>query len=212
MSDIVLAHNPEAFYYYGTPITGAGRTWVGSPPYIDTADADTSYGEVDTLVTGYNAGQWIGFQLLPFVAPAGVTGARIDMQMYFSAVGGANDAEGWLLYCDDGAAWFSQNSHPSFSAAPGWNTFVDTTTFVDADGPGFDLVSLLAALATGNLMLMSYTDQANNTFRTSQLSLTLTGGIPPLRQVQRDDGLGRSAVRARGCTSVQKSIRQRGYR
>jgi len=35
---------------------------------------------------------------------------------------------------------------------------------------------------------------------------------PPLRQVQRDDGLGRSVVRARGTHSVQKSIRQRGYR
>ncbi|HEY8881947.1 MAG TPA: hypothetical protein VIM47_00955 [Dermatophilaceae bacterium] len=34
----------------------------------------------------------------------------------------------------------------------------------------------------------------------------------PLRQVQRDDGLGRSVVRARGTHSVQKSIRQRGYR
>lgn len=35
---------------------------------------------------------------------------------------------------------------------------------------------------------------------------------PPLRQVQRDDGLGRSTTRARGGTSVQRSIRQRGYR
>ncbi len=35
---------------------------------------------------------------------------------------------------------------------------------------------------------------------------------PPLRQKQRDDGLGRSNVRARGGTSVQHSIRQRGYR
>lgn len=34
----------------------------------------------------------------------------------------------------------------------------------------------------------------------------------PLRQVQRDDGLGRSVMRARGTHSVQKSIRQRGYR
>lgn len=34
----------------------------------------------------------------------------------------------------------------------------------------------------------------------------------PLRQVQRDDGLGRSVMRARGGTSVQTSIRQRGYR
>ena len=38
------------------------------------------------------------------------------------------------------------------------------------------------------------------------------GGVPPLRQVQRDDGLGRSVMRARGTHSVQKSIRQRGYR
>ena len=34
----------------------------------------------------------------------------------------------------------------------------------------------------------------------------------PLRQVQRDDGLGRSVMRARSTHSVQKSIRQRGYR
>jgi hypothetical protein len=34
----------------------------------------------------------------------------------------------------------------------------------------------------------------------------------PLRQVQRDDGLGRSVMRARGTRSVQGSIRQRGYR
>lgn len=34
----------------------------------------------------------------------------------------------------------------------------------------------------------------------------------PLRQVQRDDGLGRSVMRARGATSAQMSIRQRGYR
>jgi len=174
MTDIILGHNPEAFYYYGTPTTGAGRTWVGSAPYIDTADADTSYGEINTLTTGYNVGQWVGYQLLPFVAPAGIIGARIDMQMWFSAVDLAGAAEGWLLYCDDTAAWFSENSVSSFSATPGWNTFVDPKTFITADGPGFDLPSLLAALATGNLMLMSYTDQANITFRTSQLSLTLT--------------------------------------
>lgn len=38
------------------------------------------------------------------------------------------------------------------------------------------------------------------------------GRLFPLRQVQRNDGLGRSALRARGGTSVQRSIRQRGYR
>jgi len=38
------------------------------------------------------------------------------------------------------------------------------------------------------------------------------GGAAPLRQVQRDDGLGRSVARARGGTSVQRSLRQRGYR
>jgi len=38
------------------------------------------------------------------------------------------------------------------------------------------------------------------------------GKVLPLRQVQRDDGLVRSVVRARGTRSVQKSIRQRGYR
>jgi hypothetical protein len=37
-------------------------------------------------------------------------------------------------------------------------------------------------------------------------------GTPPLRQIQRDDGLGRSVMRARSTHSVQKSIRQRGYR
>lgn len=34
----------------------------------------------------------------------------------------------------------------------------------------------------------------------------------PLRQKQRDDGLGRSVVRARSTHSVQRSTRQRGYR
>jgi hypothetical protein len=39
-----------------------------------------------------------------------------------------------------------------------------------------------------------------------------SSGTPPLRQVQRDDGLGRSVVRARSTHSVQFSLRQRGYR
>lgn len=34
----------------------------------------------------------------------------------------------------------------------------------------------------------------------------------PLRQKQRDDGLGRSVVRARSTHSIQRSVRQRGYR
>lgn len=38
------------------------------------------------------------------------------------------------------------------------------------------------------------------------------GVTPPLRQVQRNDGLGRSTLRGRGASSVQRSIRQRGYR
>lgn len=44
------------------------------------------------------------------------------------------------------------------------------------------------------------------------VELLLVTTPPPLRQIQRDDGLGRSVMRARGGSSAQRSIRQRGYR
>jgi len=47
-------------------------------------------------------------------------------------------------------------------------------------------------------------------FRTPRYRVWLPDS--PLRQVQRDDGLGRSVARGRGGTSVQASLRQRGYR
>jgi len=43
-------------------------------------------------------------------------------------------------------------------------------------------------------------------------SVDITTIPPPLRQKQRDDGLARSSIRAKGGTSAQLSIRQRGYR
>jgi len=63
------------------------------------------------------------------------------------------------------------------------------------------------------LAVVSVQQASATTIRVRELSIVLDyASTPPLRQVQRDDGLGRSVMRARSTRSVQRSIRQRGYR
>jgi hypothetical protein len=201
------------FFHVATPVTGPGYTWAGAYPYIDTPDLGASYGEINNFITGDPGGQWVGYYLPAYTAPAGVTGARVDFQINTPVLDAYYHGPIWRLACDDLITPWSWGNNPYPSAVAGWNTFADTYTFDGSYGPEYDLPAMLAALASGNLRFFAMHAQIDVTFQVSQLRLTLIStGIPPLRQVQRDDGLGRSVVRARGGTSIQRSIRQRGYR
>jgi len=221
MTEYIVPMGTSEFFHGFTPVIGAGRTWVGAYPYIDTADTDTSYGEINTAITGESV-LWdgstlghLGAMIPAYTAPAGVTDARVDLQIYTPDVsGGAFHGGVWGMHCDDVTSpwdWVGYGPTPS-SPIAGWNTWADVP-FNNSWGPGSDLPSLLASLATGSMRFSAFQNQAGATFRVSLLRLTLIGaGIPPLRQVQRNDGLGRSTWRGRGVSSVQRSVRQRGYR
>lgn len=87
-------------------------------------------------------------------------------------------------------------------------------------GGGFSygtLINLIAADQTTGVILIGASCVNNVDVTTTNLWVIQgppggTGITPPLRQVQRDDGLARSVPRARGGKSMQYSIRQRGYR
>jgi hypothetical protein len=202
---------PE-FFAGIVPTTDPTRyTWAGAYPYIDTADEDGSYGEVNTVGLGVDYDKYVGSTLPAYTAPAGITSARVDYQIHIAALDALHRGSLWWMRCGDVTApWNFSHSIPS---VVGWNTFADTYVFDPTSGPSYDLPAMLAALATGSMRLAAVQARQDVIFRVSQLRLTLISSVaPPLRQVQRDDGLGRSVMRARGTRSVQKSIRQRGYR
>jgi len=213
VTEYVVPMGTPEFYAGSVPTTDPTRyNWVGAYPYLDTADTDTSYGEVNTVGLGVAYDKYAGSTLPAYIAPAGITSARVDFQIYVAALDSSYNGGRWWMQCLDGTApwsWFSS----TYTSVVGWNTYADTYVFDPTSGPAYDLPAMLAALATGNMRFSAVQAQQNVIFQVSQLRLTLIStGVPPLRQVQRNDGLGRSVVRARGGTSVQRSIRQRGYR
>jgi hypothetical protein len=177
------------------------RTWVGAYPYLDTADTDTSYGNWNG-VGDLGAGVWMGTRLAAWTPPGTVTGARMEFQ------GRTTTNSRVHVILQGPTSW---RSFPLIARRPigVWESFTDQLDVAD-DTYGF-LGRMVTDLAAGAFEVLGNYD--GGAFAFSMLRLVvITGGVPPLRQVQRDDGLGRSVVRARGGTSVQRSIRQRGYR
>ena len=210
MTEYVVPMGTPQFLRFGYyPETGPGLTWAGAYPYIDTADTDTSYGEVDSTVAGLD--RYVGYFIPAYVAPAGIVGARLDFQMYFETIDATYHGPQWFMTSDAPAVPWSWNGGPYPDVDHvGWNTYADTYLFDPAYGA--PISDMLAALVTGLMYVSVHQASPATVFKVSQLRLTLISSAAPLRQVQRDDGLGRSVVRARGGTSVQRSIRQRGYR
>lgn len=199
MTEYVVPMGTPQFFAGTVPVVDPTRyNWVGAYPYLDTADTDTSYGEVNMVGLGSGFDKYAGSTLPAYIAPAGITSARVDLQIYVTAGSGSWSGGFYWLDCDDVAApWSRYNSF--FSLGVGWNTFADTWSY--------DLPGLLAALATGNMRFSASRAQQDVVFRVSQLRLTLIGaGIPINQQLQRRDGLGRGGVPlARGQATRQTS-------
>jgi len=175
MTEYIVPMGTSQFFHVATPVTGAGYTWVGAYPYIDTADLGASYGEINNTITGDPGGQWVGYVIPAYTAPAGVTGARVDLQINMPTLDSVSHGWQWKLVCGDVTAPWDWSSHTYPPAVVGWNTIADTYTFDPAYGPDYDIPAMLAALATGNMMLIAHQAQIGVTFQVSQLRLTLIG-------------------------------------
>jgi len=180
------------------------NVFVGAWPYLDTVDTDTSYVEFVTR-TEFGGG-FTGYTVPAWTAPGPIIGARLEMQ---GKHGAATDQRVHFQW-DGPTAWAHINADWASRRVPNtWELL--TEQLLEADDVDAQLPLLAADLATGRVEVSASYD-GYPSFRPALLFVVIRGAPPPLRQVQRDDGLGRSVVRARGGTSVQRSIRQRGYR
>ena len=217
VTEYIVPMGTPQFFLGNTPATDPAYVWAGAYPYIDTADFGGSYGEARTSYYTDFREPAVGSILPAYTAPVGVTVARADIQINMPTPGSHSGiAVRWELFCDDVTAPYNWGVNGFPGVVAGWNTFADTRIFEPDWRTSADIPAMLAALATGRMRFtvrqQATVGQTDFTFQVSQLRLTLiTPDIPPLRQVQREDGLGRSVMRARSTHSVQKSIRQRGY-
>jgi hypothetical protein len=178
MTEYVVPMGTPEFFHVATPVTGAGYTWAGAYPYIDTADLGASYGEINTATTGDAGGQWVGSVLPAYVAPAGIIGARVDLQMNILALDSTFYGPLWRLACDDvGTPWLSGGGHYP-SSVVGWNTIADDVEPFDGQS-GVDIPAMLAALASGNMRLYAHQPQDGATWQLSYLRLTLISDDAP---------------------------------
>jgi len=204
MTDIVVPFTGVTFLTSGgvPQAPSTGLTLVGSYPYVDTADGDTSYAQTEqNSIAG--AHRLAVFYETPFLPAGTVTAARLDMQVW--------TPDGFIngSFYDTAAADLYWSPWP----ASGYPAGVWTTQSFDITSQLALLLSMLASGQQIKFQLKPASEPSSAACRVSYMALVLTvTGTPPLRQVQRNDGLGRSVMRARGTRSVQKSIRQRGYR
>lgn len=213
MTEYIVPMGTPEFYAGTVPVVDPTRfTWAGAYPYIDTADEDGSYGEVSTVGLFQVYDRYVGSTLPAYIAPAGITSARVDFQIHIAAPAGQYYGGMWWMQCLDVAApWnFSGYGSPN-TPVVGWNTVTDTVVFDPTSGPEYDLPAMLAALATGSMRFSVVQGQLNVVFRVSLLRLTLISSAPTfLWNAQRTGGGGRSAGRGRGDTTQQGSCRNRG--
>ena len=111
MTEYIVPMGTSQFFHVATPVTGAGYTWVGAYPYIDTADLGASYGEINNTITGDPGGQWVGYVIPAYTAPAGVTGARVDLQINMPTLDSVSHGWQWKLVCGDVTAPWDWSSH-----------------------------------------------------------------------------------------------------
>jgi len=175
---------------------GGPLSWVGAYPYLDTADASGSYADaaVNTDMPNYYAAQRF--------APSGpITSVSVQWQWFVPY----RRAYIFLVDLASTSSFGVAFNSPALDTDGSWHT--SNYAIPDAALP-----ALNAALARGDLVAMSGSGSQSVAYQVSFIQLTGTGSAIPLRQVQRDDGLGRSTWRGRGGSSVQRSVRQRGYR
>lgn len=178
-------------------------SWHGAPPYLDTADGDASYG---------NVYQWQGSRQFTcgaryaWTPPPVLTrlDATVQVRMHWGA------ASTWA-----NQARFQFSDHTdaelldiAFDAPDGeWTTY---TVDLLAELSWYGEDTMRQVLAQPFSIGAACYGQRSIDVTLVQLETDVVT-IPPLRQVQRDDGLLRSAKRARGGRSRQGSLRQRGY-
>lgn len=196
-------------------------TLVGAPPYIDTPDTD-SY--VHLVAATVQSPDWIGFRYGPYPIPPGVTDVRVtytfrvdqpqdraqtvDVLVQSPYTTGPYPPE-WPAIFD-----YAEYYAPPYPTPGDWVTVTTPPGWIPKDDTHSGLQAFLDQLAAGYLWIAvrPYGGATGESGAVAFLQLTLlVDGIPPLRQVQRDDGLLRSARRARGGRSRQGSLRQRGY-
>ena len=199
-------------------------TLIGTPPYIDTDDTG-SYVAMAPTTSGRQP-NWAGFRYGPYPVPAATTGVRVDYMFWVDSAQnddqtvdllaqGPSDvmdptwpfifggAEMWAPPYPTPGQWHTVSTPPDWLDRPDWD---------HEDRTAYD--AFLDQLRAGYLWLAVRPSDYDFTLggRVGMVRLVLlVEGIPPLRQVQRDDGLLRSARRARGGRSRQGSLRQRGY-
>lgn len=188
---------------------GAG-TWTGGPfPYLDSFDADSSYGTTAPPAEGVTAGVAASFTY-------GATVKRFARFRTQARPSYTNDATFVMQLLapgfEDADIMYEERVTAAQAPAGQWSTY--SATMLD-DWINYDpeFVAFLAGhLAAGNLHAKVGITGAGSSIDVSAVEVVVeTDTIPPLRQVQRDDGLLRSARRARGGRSRQGSLRQRGY-
>ena len=210
MTDITVPFTGVTFFDGVDLPPSAGLTFVGAAPYVDTADGDTSYAQMDPETFPVCTAV---YYRTPYVPPGTVASARFDIQVFVPE--GDADPATHLSYgtmvieappYDTGFYW-------NFSA---WWSF-PVGVWASFSFPlirDSDLPVLLSRLAAGDEIRFKL-QPSNSTApcRISMMNLVLTvNDAPlPLRQFQRDDGLVGSTFRHGGGTSRQGSIRQLGY-
>ena len=180
-------------YVDPNPISGGPAiTWTGAYPFLDTADGYGSAG-----VSHY---PYFLAGILPPTTPPGEV--LVEYQILKTGVSSldvsirdSNDFTVALHYVEMPADYATEGTtYPR-------NEWITDRYAVPATPEVKD------ALAGGRFTVVFH--QADSLY-VSMLHV-IDDTIPPLRQIQRDDGLLRSARRARGGRSRQGSLRQRGY-
>ena len=134
-------------------------TWVGTAPYVDTADTDASYGQVD----GTSLSQRVGATLAPWSAPGAVTAVRIEAELWRSTAWTGK----WLI-CDVSGVGFWVDG-TDWTGPAGWSTITHTFTAGDPTYYG-DMALLLSVLAAGDLLILAVCD-GSTLYRASMVRL-----------------------------------------
>lgn len=189
------------------PDTAGVGSFIGPTPRLATADADTSYAQVD-YIQGF---AYAGVRLSPSTAKV----PTLTVTIQISASHAIGFYEIYLNRLTSGGGLGDNleltNENTSVTGRVNGGMWV-THTFNLRAGVDYDQADLEAALAAGRLAVLVSADAADEGIQYLRLSQLLVGGVEKwLRGVQRNDGLSHSVPRGVQVSSRQRSLRGVGY-